>query len=120
VAPDWLRSWVPSSWFERYGRRFEEHRLPPGRAERYALAAQIGADGRQLLEKIYEPSAATWLREIPAVQTLRQVWLQQFVVIEDQLQWRQAEDLPPSELLIQTPYDVQARYSKKRQTEWKG
>lgn len=23
-APDWLRSWVPAIWFERYGRRIEE------------------------------------------------------------------------------------------------
>ena len=28
VAPDWLRIWVPSAWFDRYGRRFEDYRLP--------------------------------------------------------------------------------------------
>lgn len=28
VAPDWLRSWVPEEWFERYGRAIEEYRLP--------------------------------------------------------------------------------------------
>ncbi len=31
VAPDWLRSWVPEEWFERYGRAVEEYRLPKGR-----------------------------------------------------------------------------------------
>lgn len=35
VAPDWLQSWVPSTWYARYGRRFEEYRLPPGKSERY-------------------------------------------------------------------------------------
>lgn len=44
VAPDWLRSWLPAEWVERYGRRFEEYRLPPGRPERYVLAEMIGAD----------------------------------------------------------------------------
>ncbi len=28
VAPDWLNERVPAVWFERYGRRFEEYRLP--------------------------------------------------------------------------------------------
>ena len=28
VAPDWLRSWVPLEWFDRYGRAVEEYRLP--------------------------------------------------------------------------------------------
>ena len=52
AAPDWLRSWVPSIWFERYSRRFEEYRLPSAKAARYTLAEQIGADGRQFLYMI--------------------------------------------------------------------
>jgi transposase len=72
VAPDWLRSWVPSTWFDRYGRRFEEYRLPPGKAERYALAEQIGADGSALFTALDGPDAPEWLRQVPAVETLRQ------------------------------------------------
>lgn len=34
VAPDWLRSWVPLEWFDRYGRALEEYRLPKGIAAR--------------------------------------------------------------------------------------
>jgi transposase len=120
VAPAWLQGWVPSSWFERYGRRFEEYRLPPGKAERYALAAQMGADGSALLTALYHPDAPEWLRHVPAVDTLRRVWLQQFVVREGRLEWRTAEELPPSTVLIRSPYDVEARYGKKRQTEWTG
>jgi transposase len=122
VAPDWLRGQVPTMWFDRYGRRFEEYRLPPGRPERYALAEQIGADGHQLLSAIYDTLAPTWLREVPAVQILRQVWLQQFYAadLDQAVRWRIAEDLPPAALLISSPYDPEARYSKKRQTEWTG
>jgi transposase len=122
VAPDWLRGQVPAEWFDRYSRRFEEYRLPPGRPERYALAEQIGTDGRHLLIAIYDPSAPVWLREVSAVQILRQVWLQQFYAAEwDQpIRWRVAEDLPPAPLLISSPYDPEARYSKKRETEWTG
>jgi transposase len=120
VAPDWLQVWVPSAWFERYARRFEEYRLPPGRPERYALAETIGADGLQLLDMIYAPSTPHWLQEIPAVQVLRQIWVQQFYAPAGPVQWRAAEDLPPGALLISTPYDAEARFSKKRSTEWTG
>jgi hypothetical protein len=36
------------------------------------------------------------------------------------MQWRKAEDLPAAPELISLPYDPEARYSKKRQTEWTG
>lgn len=120
VAPDWLKSWVPAVWFERYARRFEEYRLPPGRPERYALAETIGTDGFQLLKALYVPETPPWLREIPAVQVLRHVWIQQFYAPTEKVQWRAAEDLPPGALLISTPYDAEARYCQKRSTEWVG
>ncbi len=122
VAPDWLRRWVPSPWFERYGRRFEAYRLPPGKPERYALAAEIGTDGLQLLRRIYDSAAPRWLRDVPSVQILRQVWVQQFYAAlpDHPICWRTAEDLPPAPLLISSPYDPEARYSRKRETEWVG
>jgi transposase len=122
VAPDWLQSWVSATWFDRYSRRFAEYRLPAEKPARYALAEQIGADGRQLLQRLYDPTTPTWLRELPAVQILRQVWVQQFhaAAADDPIPWRTAEDLPPAPLLISSPYDAEARYSKKRETEWTG
>jgi transposase len=122
VAPDWLQAWVPSSWFDHYGRRFEDYRLPASKADRYALAEQIGTDGRLLLDQVYALDAPPWLREVPAVQTLRRVWLQQFYAgpPDEPVRWRVAEDLPSGPLLISSPYDPDARYSKKRETEWVG
>ena len=32
VAPDWVRAWAPPAWFERYGPRFQDFRLPGGPA----------------------------------------------------------------------------------------
>ncbi len=122
VAPDWLQAWVPAAWFDRYARRFEDYRLPESKAARYALAAQIGADGHLLLEQIYVASAPGWLRDVPAMQILRRVWLQQFYAAppDEPVRWRTAEELPPAPLLISSPYDPDARYSKKRETEWVG
>ena len=120
VAPDWLRGRVPVEWFDRYGPRFAEYRLPAGRPERYALAETIRADGGQLLHWIYASSTPPWFRDLPAVEVLRQVWVQQFYLVEGVLRWRQADDLPPSALMICSPYDAEARYSKQRGTEWTG
>ncbi len=59
---------------------------------------------------------------MPAVQVLRQVWVQQVYAVNPtkSMRWRVAEDLPPAPLLISSPYDPEARYSKKRETEWVG
>jgi transposase len=121
-VPDWLQSWVPALWFDRYSRRFADYRLPAEKPARYALAEQIGADGRLLLRMLDENSAPAELRELPALVVLRQVWVQQFYATADDqaMRWRTAEDLPPAALLISSPYDPEARYSKKRDTEWTG
>jgi transposase len=84
------------------------------------LAETIGSDGFQLLTKIYADTTPPWIRELPAVDILRRVWLQQFYGSTLPVRWRTAEDLPPSALLICSPYDVEARYAKKRRTEWTG
>ncbi len=128
AAPDWLQGWVPSAWFDRYERRFEEYRLPASREDRYALAEQIGADGFQLLDALYgaihqagcDTPLPARLWELPAAQILRRVWLQQFRRTEGHVDWRTAEDLPPASLLISSPYDDDARFGKKRSTEWTG
>ena len=119
VAPDWLRAWAPAVWFDRYGQRFQDDRLPRGKAARTALAEQIGADGRRRLAAIFDAEAHAWLREVPAVQTLWRCRLQQFHA-GDPIRWREATDLPPAPLLLTTPYDPEARYSRKRAREWVG
>ncbi len=94
VVPEWLQSWVPADWFDRYGHRFNEYRLPEGLAARTALAEQIGADGRRLLEAIYAAEAPAWFREVPAVETLRRAWVQQFYAGEP-IRWREARTCRP-------------------------
>ncbi len=61
-------------WFERYGRRVEEDRLPKSREEREALALVVGADGFVLLDALDAPDAPAAARELPMVRTLRDVW----------------------------------------------
>jgi len=95
-------------------------RLPRSQEERQAVAEVIGRDGSRLLTEIFAPEAPSLLREIPAIQILRRIWVQNYVWVEGQLHWRSNEDLPSGKLFINSPYDQDARYGKKRETRWTG
>ena len=85
-----------------------------------ALAEPIGADGRRLLERVYAATSLPWLAELEAVETLRRVWIQHYHAREQGTTWHGDDELPPSALLITSPYDIEARYSRKKSTSWTG
>jgi transposase len=118
--PDWLRGHVPTEWYERYGQRIDSWHLPRSAAKREALGLQIAADGSMLLSAIHEASEAPYLRRIPAVQTLRQVWVQQVLYTEDKVALRGPDNLPPAHLRIQSPYETEAHYGTKHDLTWLG
>ncbi len=90
------------------------------RGTRQALTEQIGADGSRLLTAIRSADAPVWLWEVPAVEILRRVWVQQFWMDEGVLRWRSDQDIPPASVLISSPYDPEAHLSIKRSTVWTG
>ena len=121
VVPDWLSKIVSPDWFDRYSKPVEESRLPRGTEARNNYAQIIGQDGLKILEAIYEePTTPQWLREIPAIETLRITWLHQYWINNGQLLWRSHKDLPPAGLRSNSPYDTEARYGNKRHTTWLG
>jgi transposase len=122
AAPDWLQALAPPAWYERYGRQVDNYRLPKPDAQREALAEAIGADGLTLLRAVAAPPAPPWLRQLPAVDILRRVWLQQYHAPDEagRVRWRMAGDLPPGALLIISPYDPEARCGGKRDLTWLG
>ncbi len=122
AAPDWLRAQAGPDWYERYGARIDTTHRPLTPANFEALAATIGADGVQLLGAVYSSTAPSWLREVPAVQTLRQMWLQQYYAPDAAgvMHLRATQDRPPGALLLQSPYDPDARFSTKREISWIG
>jgi transposase len=61
MAPQWVQAQVPYEWYERYGPRFEQYRLPQTESERQHLALHIGQDGRRLLLWVYAPDEAAGL-----------------------------------------------------------
>lgn len=121
AAPVWLQERSEPAWIKRYDRRLDDARLPEGQEKRQALAETIGRDGKKLLSALDDPAAPAWLREIPAVQTLRLVWIQQYYVEDEALHWRTDRNgLPPSSRFISSPYDLEAHLAKKGTTAWVG
>ncbi len=109
VAPEWLVALAPAEWAERYSRRADEARLPEGKAARADLAVVVGADGYALLDAVTTPAAPAWLSALPALEILRQVWVQNFYRDEGRLQWRtETLGLPPAVDFISSPYDLAA------------
>jgi len=121
VAPDWLRAHAQPEWVERYDRRAEDTRLPTKKEQRQALAQRIGGDGSTLLAALYASEAPAWLREVPAVEVLRRVWIQNYLPTVEGVRWRTDEDgLPPASRFMSSPYDADAHYARKRTTSWVG
>ncbi len=120
VAPEWLQSWVPPQWLQRYGRRIEEGRLPKGEAARQQYAEQVGADGARLLARVQEADVPAVVREVATVKELGIVWQQQYEQQEGTVRLRNKDDLPPNAERHDSPYDPEVRYSTKRDLHWIG
>ena len=74
VAPAWLQELAPLAWYERYGKRIEDTRLPQGKASRDAYAQMVGEDGFALLEALEATETPAHLQALPMITTLRQTW----------------------------------------------
>ena len=120
LAPEWLAAVSPPEWMQRYARRAEDDRLPSKQAARDALVLTIGHDGQTLLAALDDAAAPTWLRYIPALLRLRQIWIQNYLWEGTQLQWRANDNIPPAARFISSPYDPDAHYARKGTTQWGG
>jgi transposase len=125
AAPGWLATVIDGSWQNIYGQRTDEIRLPASDTRRAALAVQYGKDGYHLLGAAWAPAAPGWVRELPAVQALRLIWVQQYYrggEHGEKVTRREASEhgVPPGQARIVSPYDLDARYSEKHGRSWLG
>jgi transposase len=124
VAPQWVQAWAPLAWYERYGPRADLFRLPKETSKRNALALVIGADGYELMDALWRDASVRALLALPAVEMLRQIWIQHYYRCtapeREEIRWRDTADQPPTAQLIQSPYDLDARYGTKRDMNWVG
>src|SRR5258708_3045609 len=116
LVPAWLQTHLEPEWYDRYGRRIEDSRLPNTKAEWAALAHQVGTDGLALLKALEASDTPSAASSAPSISLLRQIWAQQYEIVGDKVRLRTAEELPPTAQLIMSPYDPEARKGVKRDT----
>jgi transposase len=130
-APAWLQELAPLAWYERYGKRIEDTRLPQGKASRDAYAQMVGEDGFQLLDALDTSEIPQGLRELPLIAALRQTWQRHYErstgevtasghPAVSRVRFKANRDLPPAAEGIESPYDPEARYRQKCDTQWTG
>jgi transposase len=117
--PDWLLSVVAPDWFDRYVHRFELQRFPQGKQAQEALIQVVGADSWQLLQSLEQAQAPKGLKGLEEVALLRKVWNQHYEYQEGKISWRDGPAVRNAERVV-SPYDEQARESRKRESEWLG
>ena len=127
--PDWLEQRIcVADWTRRYGTPMTSWRPPQSEARREELAIAYARDGYALLEAVYDPSAPPWLRELPAVDVLRRVLVQNYTrtitggkeVVKRREKEPEGDGLPPGHARIASPYDPDARWGVKREEFWLG
>ena len=128
--PAWLEQRICVADFaRRYGTPMTSWRPPVSRARRDELAIAYARDGYALLGAVYDSSSPAWLRELPAVDVLRRVLLQNYTrtitkggreVIRRREKEPEGDGLPPGHLRIASPYDTDARWGVKREEFWLG
>jgi transposase len=129
AAPGWLPTVIDlGDWTKRYGARVDSWRLPTSQAKRQQLAQTYGSDALTLLRAVYAPEAPDWLPELPAVEVLRRVLVQNYHIHTDArgqevITRREADTdgLPPGALRISSPYDTDTRWAAKGEDlAWNG
>jgi transposase len=115
-APDWTRA---------TRRRHGKNATPGGKAERLsdeerqALSVTVGDDGQWLLDRL-EQEDATDLRELRAVETLRDVWAVHYERgLGDHMRWTERPTSGGTKL-VETPHDPDAYWATKRGQDWVG
>ena len=131
-APEWLQRVAPLAWYERYAKRIEDARLPREQSKREVYAQIIGEDGFTLLDTLADDEAPEGLRDLPSIETLRRTWHRHYErsdaggatlgrPAERQVRFKEQRELPKAAEGLESPYDIDARYRRKREnTQWVG
>ena len=122
AAPGWLRARARAGWAGRYARPFDDRRLPKDKDGRLKEAEEIGADGFELLDAVFsDGDSPAWLAELPAVETMRAAWVQNYLRTPGGARWRSKEDgLPPAAKRLYSPTDPEARGARRGEISWGG
>ncbi|MGW1550850.1 IS1182 family transposase [Streptomyces sp. NPDC002346] len=117
TTPEILDGLVDEDWALRYGRQV---RLVSQPSHPAARLKQVGTDAAELLGRVRGHCPGTAPR--PAMEALRQIMVQHFLVdARGRLRPRAEKDgLPPTGRRLESPYDLEARYTRRGHRTWVG
>ncbi|MEU5431688.1 IS1182 family transposase [Streptomyces olivoreticuli] len=121
AAPAWLAGQIDVAEFaHRYGPRVNGWTMPSSQAKRDRLAQVFAADGYRICKAAWANGAPVWVRDVEAVQVLRQVLVQTCSLRTDSrgrevIIRRDADEegVPPGRLRLASPYDPDTRWAAK-------
>lgn len=124
LAPLWLQQTVPEDWYQRYGRRIEDYRLPTKPAERIAYAQQVGEDGDYLLKCLAASEIAGEGQALKTVKALEELWPYHYEYHPQKnspsLSWKSDKQIAKTTPTIESPYDTDVRYRRRCGQTWTG
>ena len=112
---EWYNEQIPAAFQEEYGTKRSDYQLSENEVKR--TLQQAGADGWWLLQRLKQ--APKTLQALEKVQTMQEIWEQQFETDENEQYVGPRKKLESSGL-IQSPHDPEAHYKVKRTTKWRG
>jgi transposase len=129
--PGWVAGALHvSGWARRYGTPLPCWSLPSSKKKQDEFAVACAKDGYALLRAVCDKGSPGWLAELPAVETLRQVLVQNFtlvthadgreVVKRREKKQPRGDGIPPGRYRIASPCDTDARWGAKRDESWLG
>src|SRR5438552_8228605 len=117
--PAWLQAHLNPQWFDRYVHRFELARFPKAQTQQQQLREQVGRDVAELLASLDQVATPQELGSLPEVGLLRQIFAQHYEQEGQQIRWRDGPAVSNEERIV-SPYDPEARSSRKRDLVWLG
>lgn len=115
AAPTWLEQHAPEAFLSLY--LIERHDYDLTDVQIAGALQQTGADGGWFIQQLTRAPQA--IQDLPEVQTLRTVWVQQFES-EDDGTYHGPRTPLEGHGLIQSPHESEARYREKRGKGWQG
>jgi transposase len=129
--PGWVAGALHvSEWTRKYGAPVPGWHFPASKKKQDEIAVAYARDGYALLRAVYEKASPAWLAELPAVETLRKVLVQNYALVihadgrevikRREKKQPEGDGIPPGRSRIASPYDTDARWGAKRDESWLG
>ena len=121
LEPKWLLKITPKEWYDKYSRKIEKMRLPEKEDQKEKYAVNVGKDGFHVLDSLKNHDAPKSLLGLSKIKALNIVWNRHYKRNnEGGIIFKNKTELIGEEEKIESPYDMDARFRKKRETAWVG